>query len=86
MRNLIEVIDQMLAAMTPEEKANNIALVNDLESSRESTRFSAPELMGIRWHRVAENLIDGIGEDFNPETVPDCWQKRVLSIWMNKSF
>lgn len=80
MRNLLEVIDQMLEVI-PETEED---LIISLKSNRRSAEFTSPETMSLRWDVTCETLknelpvVDSI-DDFNE------WQKKVYNIWMDTS-
>lgn len=74
MRNLIEVIDEMLKVIPENEEV----LRNDLEYHRDSQSYKAPEDM-IEWkltHKTLSEAMFPVKED---------WQWEVWSIWSTKS-
>lgn len=80
MRNLIEVIDQMITQIPSDEQL----LINELYSNRESAEFSSPETMGLRWENTAEAL-EGLGEPPGGEPPwNEEWKNKVYDIWMGK--
>ena len=74
MRNLVDVIELMLAEIPPSEES----LLLELRSLRQSCCFTAPEQMKMRWQTGAETLQAHFGDAPNSD-----WQKRVVNIWMN---
>ena len=77
MRNLVNIIDEMLRHV-PETEEH---LVADLTDLRSSTAYSAPELMGLRWRCGAEVLEEHFPAD--PKDFND-WQKKVCEVWMGR--
>lgn len=72
MRHLVDVIDAMLARV-PKDEGDFIAR---LESCQQSVTYTPPEVMGTRWHDVAEILYGEFGE------IPDeGWQTEVCEAW-----
>lgn len=74
MRNLIDVIDEMLKVIPESEEA----LRNELEYHKDSQAYRAPEDM-IQWkltHASLANAIFPVKED---------WQWEVWSVWSTKS-
>lgn len=76
MRNLITVIDQMIAIIPQSESE----LIADLLSIKESCKFTAPEIVSVRWRSAAETLTYFIPE--HKDKMSD-WQKKVFNIWMD---
>lgn len=84
MRELSEVIDQMLAVI-PDHEDNLRAI---LESKRGSAIVSAPEQMHFWWRETAMELEDFFcvvvdGEPQPPKLEDGSWQQKVYNIWMN---
>jgi hypothetical protein len=73
MRNILDVMDQMQAAMPPDVAADNKAAFDDVESS---VRYSAPEQMRIRWVQL-QGVVTSIVGNIPTED----WHFEVLSIW-----
>ena len=76
MRNISEVIDQMISKV-PQDNSKIILL---LEKIKEDVSFTAPEAMFIRWRQVSLILQ---GEMSNPT---ENWQYEVLSIFSTEPF
>jgi hypothetical protein len=70
-RNLVDVIDQMIAVIPETEKQ----LRGRLESLKTTCVYSSPEQDSARWSHCAEILMGEIGE---PVTE---WQKKVAEIF-----
>lgn len=79
MRELSNVIEEMLKVIPSTEED----LITSLKDNLESVRFSAPEVMGMRWNQVYYNTIcDNI---FKDNKIPNKeWQYQVLSIFSTK--
>lgn len=71
MRDIAEVIDQMLVVIPADKES----LRARLDSVKKSAFFTAPELAGNNWHSVAGILEGEIGEPLEP------WQKEVAAIF-----
>ena len=71
MRNVIEVIDQMLAVIPPEHDELRV----QLEWAQRDASYKAPEQMRAQWQMVGELLEALIGEP----TLE--WEKNVASIF-----
>lgn len=76
-RNIVDVIDQMISVIPPEDGSS---LITELLSVRESAEYSAPELMHLRWQLGAECLALELGD---PTNLND-WQQKVVNIWMGR--
>lgn len=72
-RSLGETIDAVLAVI-PDEPSNTLVRV-ELQKLRQSSRYTAPEVMGALWRKGARLLEDELGE---PNTE---WKQRVAEIW-----
>lgn len=76
MRNLIDVIDQMLSVLPTNEES----LRKDLFGRKDSCFYTAPEAMSYRWEEVANILVNRFGK-----TEPiSGWQKKIVDIWMDR--
>ena len=76
MRCLSNVINAMLSAI-PNEEENLIA---GLKACQDSYHYSAPEVVSLRWHQVANILHDELSDPpFEQE-----WKQTVYNIWMGK--
>lgn len=76
MRNLVEVIDQMLEKIPESENS----FLSSLEAIRTSTLFSAPETIRIRWKEVSINLAEFMEDKLQTEG----WKREVQEIWMGE--
>lgn len=76
MRDLVQVIDLMLAEVPAEEKVFRERLLD----CRSSAAYSAPELMGCRWRATANVLLEELGAEPKPEGT---WQRRVKEVWFD---
>lgn len=76
-RNLIDVIDQMLAVIP----ATEVRLRLGLESSKQSAAYTSPETIGLRWIDAAERLQNAIGDDFDGIVTENGWKLQVMKIW-----
>ncbi len=75
MRNLHDVIDEMIPHIPKEEES----LIGELQSAKESSLVAAPELVYIHWQRVADTFAGRFG------TPPDSgWGLEVMKIWMDE--
>lgn len=82
MRNLIEVIDQMLCVIPTSETR----LIAQLKSNRTSAEYTSPETIGFRWQTTSETLFDRFGDVDEKELMAEgSWTKRLFEIWMNKT-
>lgn len=75
MRNLLDVIDQMIACIPSEERD----FIHQLQQNRSSMEYTAPELIGLRWKNTAITLHEHLG---NPP-FSDEWKQKIYNIWMN---
>lgn len=71
MRNLSDVVDQMLEVIPTE----NESLINRLKAAKQSSLFAAPEMQSVFWNECFTSLVSEIGEP-----VED-WQKKVAAIF-----
>ena len=74
MRDLCEVIDQMLEVIPEEEMKLREALIDH----KESIEISPPEMMLIQWNEVGDTLYHYVFSDFYPEIK---WQAQIEKIW-----
>jgi hypothetical protein len=71
MRNIVEVIDEILVAAP----AGCVDLVTELEKIQDSASYRAPELAYLDWQKLSVALMDNIG-------IPKKdWELEVLSIF-----
>jgi hypothetical protein len=75
MRNIVEVIDQMILKIPSTE----VNLIKGLNKIKNSANYTAPELMQGRWYQVSSAL----SQSFKPPE--EDWQFEVLSIFSTKS-
>ncbi len=73
MRQLDTVIEKMIEHIPKDQED----LLSDLKDQIDSFRYSAPELIALRWTRTAYVL-----EEYIDPT--DGWQKKVADIWMDR--
>ncbi len=76
MRNLTEVIQQMLAEIPASEESLKAGL-RDVRSSAET---ASPEMMPFWWREAAQTLEDNIPQDAQEE-----WQNKLVGIWFNRN-
>jgi hypothetical protein len=76
MRNLPNVIDQMLS----EIPSGEVSLRAGLEDIIDSVMYSSPEGIGMWWRSTAELL----HEEFGNHPPDDGWQGKVVDIWMDR--
>ena len=76
-RAIGSVIDEMLRDIPIEERE----LRATLESVRERSLYTAPEVQGELWRRIADTLGRHFG---SPDTLND-WQKRVASTFTGRA-
>ena len=76
MRDLVEVIDQLLVHIPTDQED----LIKDLEYQKDSALYTAPEAMRFRWGKVAEILYEHMGEP----PFEGFWKQAVLDIWVDK--
>ena len=74
MRNLADVIDQMVEVIP----ANEETLIARLNATRQSVLFAAPELESFWWNMCAERLNDEIGQPTKK------WQKQIGLIFSGR--
>lgn len=74
MRNLCEVIDQMLAVI-PEDQTE---LRASLKNHKQSAEFAPPEMISIHWNNVGDTLYYYVFSNFYPEIG---WQEKIERIW-----
>ena len=74
MRNLCEVIDQMLAVI-PKDKYD---LIEALKDHKESAELAPPEMILFHWNEVGDTLYSYVFSDFYPEIG---WQSKLEKIW-----
>ena len=77
-RNIVDVINQVISVIPPEDGSS---LITELLSMRESAEFSAPELIYLRWQTGAEWLALELGDPTNLNE----WQQKVFNIWMGRA-
>ena len=75
MRDLSKVIDAMLEHVP----ASEARLVDKLKSVRNSSLYTAPEVMGAVWRSVQNLLVCHVGEP------TETWQHKVHDIFVGKS-
>ncbi len=75
MRNIAEVIDQMLKQIPEEEVAIRAALLDNYDS----ICYAAPEMIPTWWQEVGSTLSYHILKPFKP------WEITVISIWTTLS-
>jgi len=76
MRNLVQVIDQMLGYIPSDEAV----LTETLKDKKDSVLYSSPEVIPYRWREVAFILFNYLDKPpFSEE-----WKKKVYNIWMDK--
>mgnify|MGYP003442847626 CR=1 FL=1 len=73
MRNLHDVIDEILPHIPKEEEP----LIAELLSAKESSLVAAPEAVYIHWQRVADTFAGRFG---TPPT--SGWGFEIMKIWM----
>lgn len=78
MRDLCEVIDQMLAAI-PEDQ---VILREKLTDHYEAIRVSPPEMIFFHWNEVGDTLYQYVFSNFYPEVG---WQEKIERIWTGDS-
>lgn len=76
MRNLTEVIDQMVTHLPKTEDELRL----DLLDRKCSCMYTAPEAWYVRWEEVADILHHRFGEKEPTEG----WEKKVVDIWMDR--
>ena len=72
-RDLIKVIDEIIANIPEDEKSR---LRVDLTKIKRDLIFTAPECENIRWNDVYRHLVDSIGRQLIKE-----WQFKVWAIF-----
>lgn len=75
MRDLTKVIDAMLTEI-PETESE---LRTQLEAAKSTFAYSAPEVMGACWRRVADVLQEQIGDP------RDDWHMRVADVFSGRT-
>lgn len=81
MRNLVKVIDQMLAVIPLSEGR----LIAQLKSNQSSALYTSPETMGFRWATTTETLRDRFGHLEDHEVMREgSWTRQLFDIWMDK--
>lgn len=71
MRNLSEVIEEMLAVVPAEQ----IDLRDRLKATKQSSLYAAPEMRQTFWHECRDHLVSYVGKP------KEEWQKQVASIF-----
>lgn len=74
MRNLFEVINQILS-LIPSDKTD---FIQSLISAKESVAFAPPELMRYWWRTCAEILEENMTASIDHE-----WEKEIIKIWQD---
>jgi len=84
MRNLVEVIDQMLEKIPPKhdfgEVEEEIELRGSLEAFKNTAYYTAPEVMSDLWILVAKRLSYCLGDELQTYG----WKREVQEIWMGE--
>lgn len=91
MRDLEKVIDKMLCAIDvspfdEDSKINSVILNFEtlIKAELESIRYSAPEIIGIRWNETYNILLNTFfnSDTWDPEKYP--WMEEIRKIWVGE--
>lgn len=82
MRNLYDVIEQMIALVPGNEEE----FLEGIRAVQSSAAFSAPEMIGLHWRRAAALIQERFEDPDNPNqplfTAP--WQEQVVDLFTDK--
>lgn len=78
MRDIIKVITEMINKIPSTE----IEFLSQLNNLIDSCKYTAPEMIGLRWEQLTEIVNEYIVVE--PESLNE-WQRNVISIFVNKS-
>lgn len=78
MRDLCEVIDRIIEIIPDSETST----ISKLKRVQNDCRYTAPELIPLKWQSVYEILCDYV---FDPHTLgKDTWQEKVRKIFVGE--